>query len=191
MSRAAQEQMTLASLTVVAACDSFWQSIMPRSQMALHLLASMDPLVFSRSSRALLVLVQSSAKSIKGLMLLPPEVAAIGEMLGGISSREASLSSRLAWDEVSAGGSRLPCFCGGDVGANAVVGLLGDNCWDPQLDTSCIAQGSRLLTSMVMLPSDLGGDLGELVLRMIGMSSRCRIFWSSSSTGGEGMSISR
>ena len=36
-------------------------------------------------------------------MLPLPEVAVIGEMLAGISSREASPSSRLAWDEVSAG----------------------------------------------------------------------------------------
>ena len=73
---------------------------MPSSQTALHLLASMDPLVLSRSSRALLPLVQSSARSIKGLTLLLLEMAAIGEMLVGMSSREASASSMLAWDEV-------------------------------------------------------------------------------------------
>ena len=76
----------------------------------------MDPLVLSRSLRALLALVQSSAKSIEVLVLLLPEMAAIREMLVGISSREASPSSMLAWDEVSAGGSRPSGFLGRDVG---------------------------------------------------------------------------
>ena len=159
--------------------------------MALHLLASMYPLVFSRSLRAMLVLVQSSAKSTNGMMLPLLEVTAIGEVLGQISSREAYPSSRLAWDEVSIGSGRLSCFCGRDMGANAVVGLLGDECWDPQLDASSNAQDSRLWTFAVRLPLDLGGDLGELVLRMKGMSLRGGIFWSSSSTRGEGMLISR
>ena len=43
------------------------------------------------------------------------EMAAIGEMLAGISSMEASPSLMLAWDEVLAGWSRSSCFCGGDV----------------------------------------------------------------------------
>ena len=63
---------------------------MPSTQTALCLLVSMDPLVLSRSLRALLVLVWSSAKSIKVLVLSLPETAAIAEMLVGISSREAS-----------------------------------------------------------------------------------------------------
>ena len=88
-SRVAWEQMTLASLIDAATWDSFWWSIMPSFQTALCLLASMDPLVFSRSSRALLALVQTSARSLEGLMLLLLETAAIGEMLVGISSREA------------------------------------------------------------------------------------------------------
>ena len=73
---------------------------MPSSQTALHLLVSMDPLVFSRALRALLALVQSSARSTKGLMLLLLEMSAIGEMLAGMSSREPSASSMLTWDEV-------------------------------------------------------------------------------------------
>ena len=99
-SRLAWEQMTLAYLIDVAAWDSFWQSIMPSFQTALHLLVSMDPLVFSRSLRGLLTLVQSSARSTRGLTLLLLEMAAIGEMLAGMSSREASASLTLAWDEV-------------------------------------------------------------------------------------------
>ena len=116
-------------------------------------------------------------------------MAAIGEMLVGISSREASPSSMLAWDEVSAGCSRPSGFCGKDMRISPVVGLLGDKCWDSQLDTSSTAQDCRLLTSVVILPLDLGGDLGGLVIRMVGMSLRGSIFWSSSSTGGEGISI--
>ena len=162
--------MTLASLINVAAWDSFWQSIMPSSQTALCLLASMDPLLLSRSSRALLALVQSSAKSTRGLRLPLPETVAVGEMLAGISSREASHSSMLAWQEVSAGWGRSSGFCSGDVRTTAVVGLLGDECWDSQLDASSTAQDRRLLTSVVILPSDLGGDLGGLIIRMVGMS---------------------
>ena len=74
---------------------------MPSSQTAIHLLASMDPLVFSRSLKALSVLVQSSVRSTEGLTLPLLETAAIGEMLVGMSSREASASLMLAWDEMS------------------------------------------------------------------------------------------
>ena len=164
---------------------------MPRSQTALCLLVSTDPLVLSRLSRALLALVQSSAKSIEVLVLLLPEMAAIGEMLAGISSREASPSSMLAWDEVSAGSSRPSGFHGRDMRTTAVVGLLGDDCWDPQLDTSNTAWDRRLLTFTVILPLDLAGDLGGLVIKTVGMSSRGGIFWSGSSIGGEGISISK
>ena len=61
-------------------------------------------------------------------MLLLLELAAMGEMLLGASSREASLSLMLAWDEVSASWGGSPGFCGGDVKITAVVGLLGDEC---------------------------------------------------------------
>ena len=81
-------------------------------------------------------------------------MAAMGKMLVGISSSKASPSSMLAWDEVLGGGSRPSGFCGRDVRATAEVGLLGDDCWDPQLDTSSTAQDRRLLTSTVILPSE-------------------------------------
>ena len=112
-------------------------------------------------------------------------------MLAGISSREASPSSMLAWDEVLAGGGRPSVFHGGDIRTTAVVGLLGDDCWDLQLDTSNTAWDRRLLTSIVILPLDLGGDLGGLVIKMVGMSSKGGILWSGSSIGGEGISISK
>ena len=51
-SRVTQEQTVLASLIDLAAWDSFRQSTMPSSQMALCLWASMDALMVSRSSRA-------------------------------------------------------------------------------------------------------------------------------------------
>ena len=120
---------------------------MPSSQTALYLLVSMDPLVLIRSSRALLALVQSSTRSTKGLTLLLLETTAIGEMLVGMSSREASASSMLAWDEVSTAWSGPSGFWGGVMRTTAVVGLLGDDCLDSQLDTSSTAQDRRLLTS--------------------------------------------
>ena len=161
------------------------------SQAALCLLSSVDPLVLSRSSRALLALVQSSARPTEGLMLLLLETAAIGEMLVGVSSREASTSSMLAWDEVLTALSGLSGFWGGVVRTTAVVSLLGDEHLDSQQDASSTAQDRRLLTSIVILPSDLGGDLCGLVIRMVETSPRGSVFWSGSSTGDEGISIPR
>ena len=46
----------------------------------------------------------------------------------------------------------------------------------------------RLLTSVVILPSDFGGDLCGLAIRMVETLPRGGIFWSGSSTGGEGIS---
>ena len=68
---------------------------MPSSQMALCLQASLDALVVSRSSRALLAFAQSSIASNGGVMLPVLETAAIGEMLAGMSYREASTASAL------------------------------------------------------------------------------------------------
>ena len=44
------------------------------------------------------------------------------------------------------------------MGTTTGVGLLGVVCSDPQLDASNIAQDRKLLTSIVILPSDFGGD---------------------------------
>ena len=139
--------MTLASLMDAATWDLFWWSIIPSSQTALHLRVSMDPLVFSRSSRALLALVRSSARSVKGLTLLLLEMAAIGEMLVGMSSREASASSTLTWDEVLTAWSGPSGFLDGVMRPTAVVDLLGDEHLDSQLDGSSTAWDRRLLTS--------------------------------------------
>ena len=58
------------------------------------------------------------------------------------------------------------------MGTTTGIGLLGDKCLDPQLDAYNIAQDRRLLTSVVILPSDFGGDLWELATRMVETSSR-------------------
>ena len=69
---------------------------MPNSHMALCLWASMEACVVSRSLRALLALAQSSIASTGGVTLLVLEMAAIGEMLVGMSSRKASAALALA-----------------------------------------------------------------------------------------------
>ena len=106
-SRVTWEQMALASLMDSAVADSFLQSSIPSSQMALCLWVSMDTLVASSSSRALLEFSQSSAMSVGGVMLLDVVVMAMGEVVVGTHSRDASAilasSKVLTWDEVSTG----------------------------------------------------------------------------------------
>ena len=46
------------------------------------------------------------------------------------------------------------------MGTATGVGLLGDECFDPQLDISITAWDRRFLTSIVMLPSIFGGFMG-------------------------------
>ena len=55
----------------------------------------MDALVVNSSLRALLAFSQSFIVSAGGVMLLDLEVAAMGEMLVGIPSRDASAISAL------------------------------------------------------------------------------------------------
>ena len=64
--------------------------------MALCLWASVDALVVSSSLRALLAFSQSSIVSAGGVMLPDLEATAMGEMLVGISLREASAIAALA-----------------------------------------------------------------------------------------------
>ena len=75
--------------------------------MALCLWASMEDLVTSSSSRALLAFSQSSATSVGRVILLDLVVTAMGEMVVGTPSRDTStitMSSRvLTLDEVSTG----------------------------------------------------------------------------------------
>ena len=78
----------------------------------------------------------------------------------------------LAWDEVLAGGSRPSGLHGRHMRTTAAVGLLWGDCLDSQLDTSNTAWDRRLLTSVVILPSGLRGDLGGLFTRTVGMSKR-------------------
>ena len=75
------------------------------------------------------------------------------------------------------------------MGTATGVGLFGDESLDPQLDISSTAWDRRFLTSIVMLPSDFGGDLWGLATMMVETSSRGGILWSSSSTGGDRISI--
>ena len=58
--------MALASLMDSVVVDSFLPSSIPSSQTALHLQSSMDTLVASSSSRALLAFSQNSAMSVGG-----------------------------------------------------------------------------------------------------------------------------
>ena len=100
-SRVTQEQMALGSLKDSVAWDSILQSSTPSHQTVLCLQASMDALVASTSSRALLAFSQSSAASAGGVTLPDLVVIATGVMLVGIPYRDASAISALTWDEVS------------------------------------------------------------------------------------------
>ena len=158
-SRVTREQMALASLMDSFAWDSFWSSSIPSSQKALWLQASMDALVVSSSSRALLAFSQSSIASTGGVMVSGLEAMAMGEMLVGIPSRDASAISALTWDDVSTGWSSSFDFWGRGIGMTIGLGLPRVEFSDPQPDVSSITWDRRSLTSLVMLPSpsNLGG----------------------------------
>ena len=162
--------------------------------MALCLGVSMDALVFSRSWRALLAFAQSSITSTGGVTLQAPEATAIGEMLVGIPSREASATSALTWDEVSTRWSSSSDFWGGGIGMITGLGLLRVKFSDLQPDISNTAQDRRFLTSTVMLPSPSnfeGVHLCGLATTMVETSPRGSSFWSGSSTWSCRISISR
>ena len=67
-----------------------------------------------------------------------------------------------------------------------MVGSLRGDCLDSQLEASSTARDRRLLTSIVILPSNFGGDLCELVIRMVETLPGGGILWSGSSTGVNG-----
>ena len=123
--RVAWEQAALASLIDSAAWDLLQARATLSSHMALCLQTSMDALVDRKSSRALLAFSQSSGLSSRGVMLPVLKTAAMGKMLVGMSSREASAASVLTWDEVSTGWSGSSGFWVGVVGTVVGVGLLG------------------------------------------------------------------
>ena len=87
---------------------------------------------------AMLALVQSSIGSTDGLALLLLQAVAIGEMLVGRPSREASASSILAREEVSTSRGEASDFWGGDATASTVATFPMGECLDLQLDLSAI-----------------------------------------------------
>ena len=95
----------------------------------------MDDLVASSPSRSLLAFSQSWPASVGGVMLLDPRVTAMGEMVVGTSSREASTiltsSGALTWDEVSTGLERSLSLLGGGVSMSTGFGLFGVEFPDP------------------------------------------------------------
>ena len=197
-SRVTQEQMALASLMDSAVLHSFQRSYIPNSQMALHLQVSMDDLVASSSSRALLAFSQSSAASVGGVMLLDLVHAAMGEMVVGTPCRDASTiptSSRvLTWDEASTSLGSSFGLWGGGVSMTTGFSLLRVEFPGPWPDISNMAQDRRLLTSMVMLtsPSNFGRVvLWGLAIMMVECLPIGGTFWSGSSARFCGMSISR
>ena len=161
-------------------------------------MASMDNLVTNSSSRALLAFSQSSAMSVGGVPLLDLIVAAMGEMVVGIPSRDASAilasSWALTWDEVSTGWGSSFGLWGGGVRTTTGFGLLRVEFPDPWPDMSNIIWHRRFLTSMVMLdsPSDFGGVvLWWLAIMMVENLPIGSAFLSSYPTRYCGMSISR
>ena len=171
---------------------------MPSSQTTFCLWASMDDLVASISSQALLAFSRSWPMAAGGVLLLDPGVMAMGEMEVGTSSREASAistSSRvLTWDEVSTSLETSLSLWGGGVSMTTGFGLFGVEFPDMQPDVSNITQDRRLLTSMVMLTSlsTFGGVvLRGLAIRIAEHLPGCNAFWSGSSAMGCRMSTFR
>ena len=128
-------QVALASLMDSAVSELFQQSSIPSSQTAFCLQASMDDLVASSSSMALLAFSQSWTTSAGGVMLLDLGVTAMGEMVVGTSPNEASAistsSGALTWDEVSTGLGRSFSLWEGSVSATIGFVLFGVGFPDP------------------------------------------------------------
>ena len=91
------------------------------------------------------------------LALLLLQAMAIGEMLAGRPSREASASSILAWEEVLTGRGEASDLQGGDMTASTVAAFPMGECSNSWLDSSTIAQVRRSLTSAAMLTLGFGG----------------------------------
>ena len=105
---------------------------MPSSQTTFCLQAD---LVDSNFSRALVTFSQSWPASVGGVTLLDLGVTAMGEMVVGTPSREASAistSSRvLTWDEVSTSLERSLSLWGGGLSVTTGFGLFGVEFLDP------------------------------------------------------------
>ena len=157
-SRVTWEQMALDPLMDFIAWDSFQQSSIPSSQMALCLQASMDALVANSSLRALLAFSHSSTASAGGVTLPDLVVTTMGEMVVGIPPRFFHhLGACLR--KVSTSWRSSFGLWGGGVRMTTGFGLLRVEFLDPWPDVSGIVWDRRFLTSKVMLPSpsDLGG----------------------------------
>ena len=125
----------------------------------------------------------------RGIATSAAIMAAIGEMLVWMSSREPSVSLMLAWYDVLTGGAITSDFWGGDMVATALVIFSREDCLDSWLDASIIAWSRKWLTSAILLPSGLGGDLCRLVAWMVEASLIGRTLVSDFPLGG--MSITR
>ena len=197
-SRVAWVQTALAFLMDSTVLESFWWSSMPSSQTTFCLQALMDDQVASSSSRALLAFSQGWLTSAGGVLLLDPGVSAMGDMVVGTSSREASAismsSGALTWDEVSTSLEGSLSLWGGGVSMTTGFGLFGVKFPDTWPDVSNIALDRRLLASMVML-TPLSGFRGVvlegLAIRIEEHPPRGDAFWSCSSAMGCGMLTSR
>ena len=114
-SRVVWAQMALSSLMDSAVLELFQWSSMPSSQTTFCLWASMDDLVASSSSRALLAFSQIWPTSAGGVILLDLGVVAMGEMVVGTPSRKAQhhpghspgMKCPLAWRDPSACGVEM------------------------------------------------------------------------------------
>ena len=95
--------------------------------------------------------------STDGLALLLLYMAAMGETLVGILSREASTSSIIAWEEVLTSREGASDLWDGDVTASTVAAFPTGECSDSWLDSSAIIWVSRLSTSVAMLILGFGG----------------------------------
>ena len=197
-SQMVQAQMALASLMDSAVSELFQQSSISSYQTAFCLWVSMDDLVASSSSRALLAFSWSWPTAAGGVSLLDLGVAAMGEMVVGTPPYEAStiLTSSwvLTWDEVSTSLGRSFSLWGGGVSTTTGFGLFGVEFPDPWPDVSNTARDRRLLTSMVMLTSlssFRGVVLRGLHIMIAEHLPRDDAFQSGSFAMGCGMSISR
>ena len=122
---------------------------MPSSQTTFYLWALMDDLVASSSPRALLAFSQRWFASAGGVPLLGPGVSAMGEMVVGTSSREASAISAssgvLTWDDVSTGLERSLSLWDGGVSMTMGFGPFGVKFPDMSPDVSNFTQAGDSL----------------------------------------------